>query len=161
MIQLRKHLCLNCDASDAFRRDAEPANSAWHRSRRRRKVFDPSELLIRRGNCRPGAKVIKLFFLRHLPCIITIKCSLLCVWVSGSNVIKLFMTVFAIAHNKPVFVPGMPFQSNKMFELGWNLPEWSISQVLRSRVGSWPYPQTLDFTGYACKGQTLAYYKHL
>ena len=28
-------------------------------------------------------------------------------------------------------------------------------QVLHSRVGSWPHPQTLDLAGKACQGQML------
>jgi hypothetical protein len=28
-------------------------------------------------------------------------------------------------------------------------------QVLHSRVGSWPYPQTLDYAGKACQGQIV------
>jgi hypothetical protein len=32
-------------------------------------------------------------------------------------------------------------------------------KVLHSRVGSWPYPQTLDLAGKACQGQTPAYYE--
>jgi len=29
-------------------------------------------------------------------------------------------------------------------------------QVFQSRVGSWPYLKTLDYTGKACQGETLA-----
>jgi len=29
-------------------------------------------------------------------------------------------------------------------------------QVLHSRIGFWPYPQTLDRAGNACQGQTLS-----
>ncbi len=36
-----------------------------------------------------------------------------------------------------------------------NLPKWSPFQVLFSRVGSWPCPQTLDFAGKAFQGQTF------
>ncbi len=32
------------------------------------------------------------------------------------------------------------------------LQEWNTFQVLHSRVGAWPYPQTLDWTGKACQG---------
>ncbi len=32
---------------------------------------------------------------------------------------------------------------------------WSTFQVLYSRVGFWPYPQTLDTDGKACQEQTL------
>jgi hypothetical protein len=42
-----------------------------------------------------------------------------------------------------VFVPAKLFQPSLMF------------QVLHSRVGSRPHPQTLDEAGKACKGQTL------
>ncbi len=28
--------------------------------------------------------------------------------------------------------------------------------MLNSRVGSWPYPQTLDYVGKACQGQLIA-----
>jgi hypothetical protein len=35
-------------------------------------------------------------------------------------------------------------------------------QVLHSRVGSGPYPQTLDYAGKVCQGQNiLVYYEHL
>ncbi len=34
---------------------------------------------------------------------------------------------------------------------------WSAIQVVYSRVGSWPNPQTLDLSGKACHGQTLQY----
>ncbi len=35
-------------------------------------------------------------------------------------------------------------------------------QVPHAWVGSWPYPQTLDWGGKACRGATtLAYYDHL
>ncbi len=36
-----------------------------------------------------------------------------------------------------------------------SLSERSTFQVLPFVLGSWPYPQTLDLTGKACKGQTL------
>jgi hypothetical protein len=32
---------------------------------------------------------------------------------------------------------------------------WSTYQVLHSRVGSWPYPQSLDYAGESWQGQTL------
>jgi hypothetical protein len=52
---------------------------------------------------------------------------------------------------------AFPDKSN-VCELGRELPEWSTFQVLRSKVGSKPYQQTLDKAGKACQGQTLAYY---
>ncbi len=47
-----------------------------------------------------------------------------------------------------MFVPGKPLQPSLIF-VG------KVFQVLHSRVGPWPYPQTLDLTGEACQGQTL------
>jgi hypothetical protein len=38
-----------------------------------------------------------------------------------------------------MFVPGKPFQSGLMFA-----GKAGAFQVLRPRVGSWPYTQTLD-----------------
>jgi hypothetical protein len=37
---------------------------------------------------------------------------------------------------------ALPAKSN-VFEQSRNLPEWGTFQVLHSRVGPWPYPQTI------------------
>jgi hypothetical protein len=49
-----------------------------------------------------------------------------------------------------VFVPGKPFQPSLIFA-----GKVGAFQVLNSRVGIWPYPQTLDQAGKDCQGQTL------
>jgi hypothetical protein len=49
-----------------------------------------------------------------------------------------------VEHLEPIFSFISFFdQSYKTFH-GRSLPEWSTFKVFQSRVGSWPYPQTLD-----------------
>jgi len=55
-----------------------------------------------------------------------------------------------------VFVPGKPFQPSLMFvgKTGANF------QVLNSRVGSWPYPPTLDKARRPPRDTTQTYCEH-
>jgi hypothetical protein len=70
-----------------------------------------------------------------------------------ANVIKLFTAVSYAFHNKPecfslasLIQPSLISVSKAVVYL---------SEALHSRVGSWPYPQTLDWAGKASQGQTL------
>jgi hypothetical protein len=58
-----------------------------------------------------------------------------------------------------VFAPGKPFQSILMFVAKRSLTNWRTFQMLHSRVGSWPCPQTIDWAGKACQVR-LAKDKH-
>jgi hypothetical protein len=49
-----------------------------------------------------------------------------------------------------VFVPGNPFKPSLMF-----VGKAEAYQVLHSRVGSWPHPETLYKAEKVCQGQTL------
>ncbi len=63
-----------------------------------------------------------------------------------ANVIKLFTAVsYEFSLLARVFVPGKPFQPSLMFA-GKAVAYQSEApfKVLHSRIGSWPYPQTLD-----------------
>ncbi len=52
-----------------------------------------------------------------------------------------------------VFIPGKPFQPSLMYVgKARSLPKSSLFQVLHSRVGSWPCPQTFDQARKACQG---------
>jgi len=42
-----------------------------------------------------------------------------------------------------VFVPGKPFQPCQVFQSKTRAYQWTIFQMLHSRVDSWPYPQIL------------------
>ncbi len=72
----------------------------------------------------------------------------------GANPIKLFTVVIANFRNKLVFVPAKPFQPSLMF--GARLEPTQVNHLsVAPRVGSWPYPQTLDKEGKAYQGQTF------
>jgi hypothetical protein len=64
----------------------------------------------------------------------------------GANVTKLFMAVsYDFSLQARAFVPGKPFQPSLMFAgRAEAYPSEALSQMLHSRVGSWPYPQILD-----------------
>jgi hypothetical protein len=90
------------------------------------------------------------------------------------DVIKLFCCIFYILSNGLVTLGLIKFYRNQWYNLwmivtSWSvcpwqafpaksnvckkgrcLPVWSIFQVLHSRVGSWPYPQTLHIAGKIC-----------
>ncbi len=77
------------------------------------------------------------------------------VFSTGANVIKLLRAQITPFHNKlERFSLREPFQPSIMFADN-AIANPSTFQVLRSRLSSWPYPQTLDKTGKACQGQTL------
>ncbi len=55
----------------------------------------------------------------------------------------------------PVLVRFIPLFSFEQGPGAKPIKLFTASQVLHSRVGSWPYPQTLDLAVKACHGQTL------
>ena len=54
-----------------------------------------------------------------------------------------------------MFVPGKPFQPSLMFAGKAGAYPIEAPFGRSTRVGSWPHPQTLDWAGKACQGQTL------
>jgi hypothetical protein len=76
-----------------------------------------------------------------------------CAFQPGPYVIKLFTAINDEFCNRltRVFVPGKPFQPSLIF----------AGKALHYRVSPWPYTQTLDLGGKACRGQnTQAYYEN-
>ncbi len=69
----------------------------------------------------------------------------------GVNVIKLFtVVIYEWARYARVVSPWQAFLTHSnVYKQDRSLPE----RVL----GSWPYPQTLDYARKSCQGQTLAY----
>ncbi len=59
--------------------------------------------------------------------------------------------------NFKLFAPTYPANSNVITsrKVLWDYPHVHTRVKLYSRVGSWPYPQTLNLAGKACQGQTL------
>ncbi len=72
------------------------------------------------------------------------------------NIIKLFygrnLQMFVISKS---ICPWQVFLALSIVSVGSYPSEATFFQVLISRVGSWPYPQTLCKAGEACQGQTL------
>ncbi len=57
-----------------------------------------------------------------------------------------------------MFLPGNLFKPSLMFAgKAGTCPRVEQPQRGFTHAGSWPYPQTLDQTGKACRRQTLAY----
>ncbi len=55
-----------------------------------------------------------------------------------------------------MFVPGNRFLPNLMVaSKAAAYPSENTFQVFQSEVGSWPYPQTLDWAGKVCQGKSL------
>jgi hypothetical protein len=57
-----------------------------------------------------------------------------------------------------MFVPGKPFQPCQLFQRKTRAYQWTIIQMINSRVDSWPYPQILDGTNRLAKDKiSIAY----
>ncbi len=78
-------------------------------------------------------------------------------WRAGANFIKLFLSViYGFSLYAKVFVPGKLFQPSLMFVgEARSLPQNGAPERCFTRVGFWPYPETLDQAGKASQGQTL------